>query len=434
MVHEMRMATEQRLDWTKIHDNQHYYSELEKEAKEKICGLLQLEHAYLFHATSEEKFNRIIDEKKLYASGGCMVASLYSTPAERMNDRYFRLHNLGRYYFEEEVEKKFSLGKPRGLLIEIVHTKPHRVVGLNYLQMGSITYSIFTQIKSQFSIHDLDILTKFVCFNLNQVREFLILTKSLYKNKLTRGIMMNYLSFLNNAACHLTVLGRIIFESISKYIMNHQNDEYTKKCKYYKELNNYNYKNMFFEYFPFLRRNFDTGKIRFLADDFINYIATHHFITPFDDKDFLKTVLDDIICMINKNLLFELSLDDLLKPLSLSNPSILLESKHYAQLTGKILHDILKGHDFMPSIEYHIQNSIRMYWNENNISFLYNDIVPKGEIGLNTAQANKSYTYKIYECNNGVIRNNVLEMQKGERIDDLELVSDIIPYERSSNR
>lgn len=62
---------------------------------------------YLAHITPN--IHNILDNNDIYPSGGCLVGSIYCTPAFEEGEK-IRVHNLGKYIFENEAPR-FSNSK-----------------------------------------------------------------------------------------------------------------------------------------------------------------------------------------------------------------------------------------------------------------------------------------------------------------------------------
>ena len=60
---------------------------------------------YLAHATPN--LHNILDNNDIYPSGGCLVGSIYCTPIFK-EDGKLRVHNLGKYIFENEAPRFFN--------------------------------------------------------------------------------------------------------------------------------------------------------------------------------------------------------------------------------------------------------------------------------------------------------------------------------------
>ena len=88
-------------------------------------------------------------DKAIYASGGCLVGSVYCFPMNRMDGQSFRLHNLGRYIYTQETAGRSPGTTPDVLLFEIERGgKAHQdQVGIDYLRLGEIHYRLFMDLE-----------------------------------------------------------------------------------------------------------------------------------------------------------------------------------------------------------------------------------------------------------------------------------------------
>ena len=432
----MKIMTTHNNDWAVIHDNTiELYSDFRLVENNSILNLANKKKMYLFHCTDDANFVKIVEGKQLLSSGGCLVASIYCTPAIEISEDKYRLHNLGGYYYFKELpfaNKVRNINTPiRGLLIELIHEKPYEIAGINYLHMNSIKKSMFLTHKHLLSDYLYEKIIQIIINNLNAMSDFLLYAKSLYQKEITYRDALDFIDQLNEMVKYLPILGHFIFEAVSKYIMLYQDDPVSNYYKNLNEIYNWNYKNMFFYIYPELYIKFDLGKIKLQKEDYIAYIRNHSFISNFSDEQFIEVITIDIINMIYECLISNICRDDFY-----SLDESLINKPSFSSICGSLLHEKLKQKEYetlLNYIEYDEAADIWNYWKQNNISVLYNNILAKGELGLNP-YGRDNYQYKIYDCDVFMdIESPGFFINKGKKL-DIEIASDITPFYKSKNR
>ena len=92
--------TDGEISWDVAHDDSvDLFSDFNKVQYNVIYQFMQNDIFYLFHATTKEKYNKILSSKSIRTSGGCLAGGIYCTPIEMEADGELRLHNLGSYYY-----------------------------------------------------------------------------------------------------------------------------------------------------------------------------------------------------------------------------------------------------------------------------------------------------------------------------------------------
>jgi len=341
------------IDWSIIHDNAiELYSDFRLVENNSIFSLANKKKTYLFHCTDDIGFSKILESKRLLSSGGCLVASIYCTPAIKISKDKYRLHNLGGYYYFKELPlaNKFRNNiktSIKGLLIEVIHEKPCKISGINYLYMNSITKSVFLTYKNLLSDTLYNNIIENILNNLNAISDFLLYAKSLYQKELSNRIALDFIDQLNEGTKYLPILGHYIFEAVSKYIMLYQDDPISNYYKTLNEIYNWNYKNMFFYLYPELHIKFDLGKINYRKDDYLAYRKKHSFINNFSDEHFIEVTTTDIINMIYECLVRNVCSDDFcsLDRSIINKPSL-------SSICGSLLHELLKQKEYETLLNY----------------------------------------------------------------------------------
>jgi len=98
---------------------------------------------YLAHIT--RNINSLLETKKILASSGCLIGSIYCTPVIKEGKK-LRLHNLGKYIFKKEAPIFSQNKKGIDLIIielEILPQVANTPIGINYLKLGPVHFSIF---------------------------------------------------------------------------------------------------------------------------------------------------------------------------------------------------------------------------------------------------------------------------------------------------
>ena len=210
-----------------------------------------------------------------------MVGSIYCTPIFK-EDGKLRVHNLGKYIFENEAPRFFNGKKlnSTGMLIielEIPDISKNNLIGIDYLRLGKIHLDIYKQLEYLLSSKERYDL-KEIC--VNRVRgaiDYLSLASKIYHfdNKVEPK---DFLSAFNLAIRHLPILGYLYFEVVSEYIMLYQDSDISIKNDERGEFYSYGYKNLVPMVCPKLNNNFSLRQFNPTFYEILNYLKKRMYL------------------------------------------------------------------------------------------------------------------------------------------------------------
>ncbi len=351
---------------------------------------------YLVHNTYN--LNEIEKNGIIFASGGCLVGSIYCSPLVLESNR-LRMHNLGVYI--NDVEAPMILGgvknkKPDLLIFEIdvnEHTH-HNLIGIDYLRLGNIHYSIYKQLEYLLSYKERSELDKIVVSRIRRSLDYLTLCGELY----FKGQKVNTDKFLEvfiENINFLPILGYLYFEVITEYILLFQDNNEARRYADAGEFYNPTYKELMYALQPKLKNNFKISSFQPNIDSVINYIEHNNIFTNFNSNHFKQYISERLIYWTNTKLLSENSHEVNWYKFQWDFINL---SHHASPLLGHLIHRELRNFGRYPSFYFYFDQSKALqvwnYWNHMDISIPFNGVIPKGEIGINPALPDLNY--KIY--------------------------------------
>lgn len=415
--------------WEKAHGNDCYlYSDDRFIRNNVLYSLPFQEKIRLFHITTNENYRRIQETKQIFASGGCLVAGIYCTPIVKDGQK-LRLHNLGSYYLKEFSSCE---NNAQGLIIEIENkTRKAMLRGLNYLNLGKIHYNYYAKDKDKLNVHYRLKLEERVFKCIKESKEFIARTFELKGKSISYHESIEYINRLNMTSKTLPIIGYSIFEALSKFIMWNQNDSLSNYFKDLNEIYNWNYKDMFFEMFPFLSQSFDIQRINLDIDNVSTYISQHQIISHFDKNKFVKDITESIIDILHSYFFENLdknSVDDFLC------------GKKYAameNLEGHLYNRFLKQERmivYSNTIELNMAKDIWRFWTSHETLLIYNSGTPKGELCINPVFL-EDFTYSVYNCKFHKFNypSALVYVEKQDRL-NVQISPSVITYNDSSHR
>lgn len=357
--------------------------------KNKMFSFMDGEEIYLAHITTRKE--DIIDSKKILCSSGCLVGSVYCVPVYKVNETEFKLHNLGKYIYQNEV-KFFSdnNGNPEILLFKIKKPRDFKYCGINYLKLGKFHLNIYEELKFLLDVEERKDIDESILKMIDWSRELMHL---LYKYS-PKELLNNYEKFykiLQRTVKGVPIFGYFLFEITSEFIAYKQNDLESVYYSDLEEINVANFKNLVFQVVPNLTKNFDLGQF---APD-INIMESRIKELGLDFEEYKLFVCESLNYYVN-NYLFT----GKTSPYFFSE-NITIEDcyKVCPHFVGHILHRIIRKMNRYPEFHANFDTfkaiKIWNYWNKNNIFFPANSIMPKGEIGINPTTPNLEYN--VYE-------------------------------------
>lgn len=360
------------------------------------------EDVYLAHITGN--LEDIISAGKIYPSAGCLVGSIYCTPAFPLkNTNRLRLHNLGAYYFLKEIPKALSKPpanklSPKILVIRATRRqgKGYAVEGVNYLRMGSIHYDIgfdtHTGLGSLLKSHERQQYQEIFLSAVKAEEDVLVKTIEQHTSKpASAEVDISYLNKVSSAVSRIPYLGYVLFEAFSTTLMLMQNDAHSIKCRGLGEFNNWNYKEIMYALYPDFCDNFRLSGFSPKWEDIIEIaskqgifsdVSTDRFVTALATRT-RKYICDN--CFVNFSKFSDFQRENGL------NRSIdwKYAVMHMKPLLGHLLHRELRNstaerkEETFRHFEEDKAKRIWAYWNNKDILFPFNAVIAKGEIGIN---------------------------------------------------
>lgn len=416
MSQQRSKRTGQSLNWKFAHEN---FTQRDKEEKIPL-GFINQAEINLLHITTN--IEPIQESKFLYASGGCLVGSVYCTPLFpiQKEKNSFKMHNLGAYFYEKEALEalKFSLPneneetlkkKITCLVIKLKrrhydHTSP--LLGVNYLKLGNIHNHIFDKYKYLLSDKEVTDLKDKIEANILDANDFLNECFTYQSQDEIPDIFLNnFLSFINKNS--LPIFGYVYFEAVCNCITQFQNDYVSAEYKNQGEIYNWHYKNVMFDLFPDFLGNFKLSSFNPDFEKLCDVITKRNFIFSFDKTTFKLSLYRKIIEYINLYLLDKrYAIADL--------------QRFHTPLKGHLIHRELRSFERYPDFYFYYDQQkaleIWNYWNKNKILIPFNGIMAKGEVGINPAYIN-NVDYKIYEVEEVKKQNNEYIVKLGGATD-----------------
>lgn len=424
------------ISWEVAHDDSiDLFSDFNKVQYNIIYQFMQNEIFYLFHATTKEKYNKILNSKTIRTSGGCLAGGIYCTPVEVEADGELRLHNLGSYYYlvelpEAEYARTEHKNNAKGVIFEIENpNRKAKLLGVNYMKFGQIYYRHFMHNEVIQKLGWKEEIKEKTALIVRKSKKFILYSMSLYEADITYQQACAYMEFFNFATEKLTLLGYVLFEAVSQYIAYHETEETSQKYNQKNEIYNWNYKKLFFDLFPFLRVKFDLEKIYYDEQKYCQYIEDNLIIIHFDWKEFTTTICKKCIQILVRDCIGLLDESAFQCDDNDEFPSEL------RPLLGHIVHRVLKEEKYKElygNIERAIAAEAWEYWNEHDILMVYNSGMAKGEMGINPSLIN-NFQYHVYECNGVENREGFYYLKKGNEI-DVKVQEKIIEYKESMLR
>lgn len=359
---------------------------------------------YLAHTTFNLK--DILNHGTLYASGGCLVGSIYCVPLTK-DSNGLRLHNLGRYIMDVEALNSIKNDKERldTIIFEIKlpDNSRNNLIGIDYLRLGEIHFSIYKELEYLLSSKERYNLYELVVNRARRSVDFLSTCHNYYFHK--EGI--DYLSFLNlfiKTIDNLPILGYIYFEVIAEYLMLYQDNKLSQLYRNIGEFYNATYKNLMFGVNSSMSDNFKLSSYKPTFKEIISYLKKNKIFNNLNEEHLLKYIVDRLIFLSNARLF---NLND--TPINWCKMKWDFESltEKAEPLVGHIIHRELRTFGRYPDFYFYFDQNKALqvwnYWNHMDIVTPFNGIIPKGEVGINPAFPDlkyKVYNSKILYKNN----------------------------------
>lgn len=340
---------------------------------------------YLLHITSN--FKNILDTRSLYASTGCMIGGIYSTPLYFDDKRgLFRMHNLGVRY-EYEINKiakanNNNLENIANIIIEIdVNNTQDYICGINYLKGGKNHYNC---ILNMLNMEKYEAIKQIFKHNINtNFKDSTTINKLLTLNK------NDLINFINTVSDKYPILSFIYFEAFSiAYMLN---DKSIRGNAYVdnNELYNFNYKHALFLLYPEFFKQFNLAKFNPSYKDLRLYFSNKKFI----DFDTLYEDLLDILEHLIKDSLFDFSKPPIENIFDLDDDFVSFVYPFIGHQMRLIKINSEQFLDFKTQFHKNNANNLWNILNKKNKMLCYNSIIPKGELTVNPCFSNNIKLY-----------------------------------------
>lgn len=353
---------------------------------------------YLAHVSPNLK--NVLQNNNLHPSGGCLVGAIYCTPLIK-DTNGLRMHNLGKYIFEEEAPKLLNNNKSNSLGIIIIeidlqNVTKNNLIGIDYLRLGKIHFNIYKELEYLLSSKERYNLEEISISRIRKSLEYLSLCNKAYylDNKVNP---YNFLKLFIETMEYLPILGYFYFEILSEYIMLYQDNNLSLNYRMLGEFYSPSYKNLIPNQYPKLPTNFSLRQFKPSLSTLITYLKDNKIFSKLNTDHLLTYITDRIIFLTNARLLSQES--------GLINWNRFkwdFENLSYnaTPLVGHIIHRELRSFGRYPNFYFYFDQykalQIWNYWNHMNIAIPFNGIIPKGEIGINPAYTDLKY--KVYTC------------------------------------
>ncbi len=368
--------------------------------KNVLYDVIHSDKVYLAHIT--KSFRSIRESGKILSSSGCLVGSVYCTPVVQ-DGKKLRLHNLGEYILEKEAPK-FSEGKEDValLLVELESPREHMspLVGIDYLKLGPVHFSVFSDLNYLLSHDELNELQQMTVNSVRKTSNLLSVVED-SSPELIAPKFREFYKLYQQAVHELPIFGYLLFETLCEYIALFQKGEEVSRCLERDELYCANFKDMLFSVCPDLTRSFNLGLFRPDFGSILKYLGDIGIVTTKEHEDTFTLYLTRRLSYLIESRLYH--------PLHIDAPdrktfwrNIEWDFGYLQQqlipLLGHAIHRLLRNMKRYPNFYFYFDQYKALqawnYWNHMDISLPYNAILPKGEIGINPA--NPYLRYKVF--------------------------------------
>jgi len=386
---------------------------------------------YLAHVTYSVK--DIIESGYVYPSGGCLVGSVYCLPVTKCRDG-LRMHNLGSYIYNKEAPMTSNKNniKPDVLLFEIDNTlSPKKLIGIDYLKLGNNHYNIYRSLEYLLSIKERNNLHEIILKKIKNSTNFLSLSNYYYHNNNQKVDCVKFLDLYIETIDNLPILGYLYFEVVSEYIMLFQDNKEATRFHKLGEFYNPSYKDLMFNLFPDLSKNFKLDFFKPKFEMICHYIKENGLFKNFDEMQMLKYICERLIFLSNVRLFNNnetlINFDHLNWGFDEISPII-------HPLVGQIIHRELRTFNRYPDFYFYFDQlkalQVWNYWNYMDVVTPFNGVIPKGEIGINPAST--KLEYKVFLCDVYNENNNLFLKKKG--LVDVKIAAKLIDFKLSFMR
>ncbi len=352
---------------------------------------------YLAHIT--KSFRSIQESRKMLSSSGCLVGSVYCTPVIQ-NGRKLRLHNLGEYILEKEAPKFSKDKKDVALLLVELEFPRERIspsVGIDYLKLGLVHFSVFSDLNYLLSHDELNELQQMTVHSVRKTSNLLSVIED-SSPELIAPKFREFYKLYQHAVCELPIFGYLLFETLCEYIALFQKGTEVERCFECGELYCANFKDMIFSVCPDLTRSFNLGLFHPDFESILKYLVKIGVIaTKEDENAFTLHLARRLSYLVESRLYHPLHSDTPDRKTFWRNIEWDFEylQQQLIPLLGHAIHRLLRNMRRYPNFYFYFDQYKALqawnYWNHMDISLPYNAILPKGEIGINPADPYLKY-------------------------------------------
>ncbi|MEK7078118.1 MAG: hypothetical protein AAB911_00975 [Patescibacteria group bacterium] len=354
---------------------------------------------YLAHIT--RSFDSIQESGKILSSSGCLVGSIYCTPIIQEGTK-LRLHNLGEYIFSKEAPKFSENKKDVALLLvelEFPHSSSIHPVGIDYLKLGQVHFSVFSELSYLLSHDELMELKNTAVDSIRRASNLLTIIAEFSTESITHNFQKFYKSY-QQAITELPILGYFLFEVLCEYIALFQKGDEVDRYHQLGELYCPNFKNLIFSLCPDLTRSFNLGLFNPDFEDVKKYFKTIQITQESTGNSFENYLVRRLCYLISSRFYHDISGNHNTIKSFWSNIEWDFDYLQH-QLTplfGHTIHRLLRNMHRYPNFYFYFDQykalQVWNYWNRTDIALPYNAVLPKGEIGINPA--NPYLKYRVF--------------------------------------
>lgn len=353
---------------------------------------------YLAHVT--RSYKSLMETGKILSSSGCLIGSVYCTPVVKDGNK-LRLHNLGEYIFKKEAPA-FSKDKDDVALLLIELEFPPKItnfpVGVNYLKLGAIHFSIFSELSYLLSNAELLKLKSNAITAIQKTESLLNIIDEFPPEAITKNFE-NFYELYRKSISELPILGYFLFEALCEYIALFQKGPEVNRCHQVNEIYCSNFKNLIYAVCPSLTRSFNLGLFQPKFSDIKKYL-TNIKMNADNNRLFFEDYITRRLHYFINDYFYNSNSDINTRKSFWQNIEWGFEYLQYQlmPLLGHIIHRLLRNMHRFPNFFFYFDQykalQVWNYWNNVSIALPYNAVLPKGEIGINPA--NPYMRYKVF--------------------------------------
>lgn len=351
---------------------------------------------YLAHIT--KSFKAIEEGGKILSSSGCLVGSVYCTPVVQEGGD-LRLHNLGSYILSREAPKFSQAGQEVALLLielELPHSTTVHPAGVDYLKLGMVHYSVFSELSYLLSRREFEELKNATIDAIRGANTLLSVVHGFTAESIAENFKKFY-KLYQETTVHLPILGYFLFETLCEYIALYQHGEEVERHREIGEIYCTNFKNLTFSLCPDLTRAFNLGTFRPDLEMVIKYLKTINVIQANNEHLFIGHLVRRLQYFMNSRFLQFPEGNKAQDKLFWRNVEWDFAYLEHgaAPLLGHTIHRLLRNMHRYPNFYFYFDQYKALqawnYWNHAQIALPYNAVLPKGEIGINPAYPELKY-------------------------------------------